>query len=354
MRAFVLAAGLGTRLGPLREVAPKALLPVGGIPLIRFALAKLRRAGAAEAAVNLHHGAEAVRNALGERAEGLALSYSFEPQILGTAGGLKKMEAYLREGGGPFFVLNADAPSGADLAGALAHHLRGGFLATLVLRESPDAERFGILAVDEAGRLRRFIGHSAPGLPRGRMTEAVFTGASVLSPEFLDHIPAGRPCDIAAEVYPALIESGAPIGAVLMKEYWADAGTPARYLEVNADLLAGRFLPDMTWPEGGRLLAGGASTAWGEGHLLPPVLLGPDAVLARGAVAGPFTVLGRGVTLSEGASAARTILFPEARVAKGVRLERCIVGPGGIAESSSREAVFLAGEHAPRPFEGPA
>ena len=354
MRAFVLAAGLGVRMGSLGESVPKLLLPLGGVPVIRFALDRLRRAGVKEAVVNLHHRAEAIRAELGESACGVEIRYSFEPEILGTAGGIKQAEAFLRETGGPFFVLNADIISNADLEVALARHQAGGFLATLVLRTSPEAEKFGLLAVDKAGRLRRFLRAEAPGQPAGALTEGMFTGQSVLSPEFLDHIPPGRPCGISEEVYPPLIEGGALIGALVTNSYWADVGTPARYLDAADDLLAGRFVPGMDWPAGGDVLVEGPSMDWGGGVVHPPVLIGKGVRLGRGASAGPFAVLGGGATLGEGASVAHSVLFPGAEVGEKVSLERCIVGPDALAVSPDGErcieSVFLKGQPPPDSF----
>ena len=114
MRAFVMAAGYGKRLGALGEEIPKPLLPLGGVPLICFALEKLASIGVKEAAVNLHHGAEKIRSALGDYAHGVHIQYFQEPEILGTAGGLKNAEAFLSEKDEPFFVINADAPCGAE------------------------------------------------------------------------------------------------------------------------------------------------------------------------------------------------------------------------------------------------
>ncbi|MBI3025251.1 MAG: NDP-sugar synthase [Candidatus Tectomicrobia bacterium] len=353
VRGFILAAGRGVRMGPLGQRVPKPLWPLGGLPLIGFALHKLRLAGVREVGINLHHGAEAIRAALGDRPSGLVARFFFEPEILGTAGGLKNAEGFLRETGEPFFVLNADAPCGADLGEALAHHLRGGFLATLVLRESPDAGRYGMLAADEAGRLRRFLRAQAPGAPQGRLTEAMFTGMSVLSPGILDRIPAGRPCGIAEEIYPRLIEEGMPLGAVLTRTGWADVGTPERFLAAQEDLLAGRFVPEFPWPGGDHVLASGPPSGWGEGRIEPPVLLSGEARLERGAIAGPFSIVMRGATLLAGASIARSVMFPGARAASGVRLDQCIVGPEALAAppgGEARRAVFLAGDGRPIPF----
>lgn len=354
VRAFVLAAGLGFRMGPLGEEVPKALLPLGGVAMVEFALSRLAGAGVSEAVVNLHHRADAIRAHLGDSFQGVALHYSHEPEILGTAGGIKKAEAFLREGGGPFFVLNADIVSDADLEAAMAHHRSGGYLATLILRTAPDVEKFGALAVDAAGRLRKFLGVNAPGEAAGDLTEAMFTGQSVLSPEFLDHIPAGRPCGIAEEIYPPLMESGALIGACLTAAYWADVGTPARYLEAVFDLLAGRFMPALEWPEGDHAIIEGSPLEWGGWVVHPPVLIGKGVRLERGASAGPFAVLGSGATLEEGAAVSHTVVFPGGKVGKKVSLERCIVGPDAPAAlpegGRCLESVFINGKSGPVSF----
>jgi NDP-sugar pyrophosphorylase family protein len=339
-------------MGALGEAHPKALLPLGGVPVVRFALERLRRAGVGEATVNLHHRAEALRAELGERACGIDIHYSFEPEILGTAGGLKKAEAFLREPGEPFFVLNADVLSAADLGAALAHHRAGGYLATLVLRAAPDAKKFGLLAVDGSGRLRRFLNASAPGAGAGGETEAMFTGQSVLGPEFLDHIPAGRACGISEEVYPPLIESGALIGGVLSGAYWADVGTPARYLDAAMDLMAGRYIPEMDWPGGEDALLSGGEVDWDEGRVHLPVLIGRGVRLRRGASAGPFAALGSGAILEERSSVSRTVVFPGGRVGEGASLERCVIGPGAFASPGGKyfESVFAGDEGKPIPF----
>lgn len=353
MRAFVMAAGYGRRLGGLGEEVPKPLLPLGGAPLIDFALAKLAAVGAREAAVNLHHGAERIRSAVGDRARGVDVRYFHEPEILGTAGGLKNAESFLRGVDEPFFVLNADAPCGADLEAALEHHREGGFLATLILRESPEAREYGELAFDEAGRLRRFLGARAPGAPRGESRAAMFTGLSVMSPEMLDHIPAGAASDISKEIYPRLLESGARLGAVSTRAYWIDAGAPSRYLRANADVLSGAFTPDFVWPPEGFVLIEGPPVEWGEGWIDPPALTAPDASLGRGARAGPFTVLMEGATLEGGAAVRETVVFPGGAVGAGSTLERCVVGPGARAPAGGaavRRTVFLSGGRGPESF----
>ncbi len=346
MRAFVMAAGYGKRLGGLGEEIPKPLLPLGGVPLIGFALEKLARVGLREAAVNLHHGAEKIRSALGARTHGVRVQYFHEPEILGTAGGIKNAEAFLRERGEPFFVLNADAPCGADLGEALAHHQKGGFLTTLILRCSPEVEKYGALALDEVGRLRGFLGARAPGIPEGELRQAMFTGLSVMSPEMLEHIPPGVASDISTEIYPPLVESGARIGAILSDSYWADVGTLSKYLQASADILSGRFVPEFPWPPRGFALLEGPPMRWGEGNVVPPVLLGSDVLIQKDAQAGPFAVLMEGATLRDGAVVRESVIFPGGSVDGYSVLNRCVVGPGAMTSPSirrARDAVFLRG-----------
>ena len=346
MRAFVMAAGYGTRLGALGEEIPKPLLPLGGVPLIGFALEKLAALGVGEAAVNLHHGAEKIRSALGDYAHGVHIHYFHEPEILGTAGGIRNAEAFLCERNEPFFVINADALCGVDLKAVLDHHQEGDFLATLILRRSPEAEEYGVLEFDEAGRLRKFLGASAPGIPQGELSQAMFTGLSIMSPEMLSHIPAGVASDISTQVYPRLMESDARIGAVLSDSYWMDVGTPSRYLQANMDVVSGEFAPDFSWPPKGFLLMEGPVMKWGEGSIEPPVLMGPDAVIQKNARAGPFTAMMAGATLGNNAVARESIVFPGGMIDENSILKRCIVGPGAMASSGggeAREMVFLRG-----------
>ena len=288
MRAFVMAAGYGKRLGTLGEEIPKPLIPLGGVPLIGFALEKLAAVGVKEAAVNLHHGAEKIRFALGDYAHGVHLHYFHEPEILGTAGGIKNAEEFLCEHNKPFFVINADAPCGVDLKIALAHHQKGDFIATLILRRSPEAERYGVLEFDESGRLRKFLDAYAPGSPQGELNQAMFTGLSVMSPEMLNHIAAGAASDISAQIYPELIKQDFRVGAVLSDSYWMDAGAPSRYLQVNKDLISGKFAPDFSWPTKEFLLIQGPPHEVGGGKHRAPCIDWPGCCYPQECESGPL------------------------------------------------------------------
>jgi NDP-sugar pyrophosphorylase family protein len=128
MKAMVLAAGYGKRLRPLTVYRAKPALPLLGTPLVEYTLAMLARAGVRELVVNLHYLPETIRSALqGRKADELRIHYSYEPSILGTAGGLKQAEPILDDG--TFLLVNGDTLLDSDLAEPVEfHRARGGGL----------------------------------------------------------------------------------------------------------------------------------------------------------------------------------------------------------------------------------
>src|SRR3982751_5669006 len=131
---MILAAGLGTRLRPLTDTIPKPLLPVGGTPLIVWNLLLLRRHGIRDVVVNLHYLGHLIQKELRDGSMwGMRISYSQEPTILGTGGGLKQAERYFE--GRPFLVLNGDTLCELDLGALRRFHEQHRPLATMVVRE---------------------------------------------------------------------------------------------------------------------------------------------------------------------------------------------------------------------------
>jgi mannose-1-phosphate guanylyltransferase len=225
VKAVVLAAGLGTRMGEITRRTPKCLLPVGGRPLLARWLDELARAGVAEALVNTHHLAPQVRDWLAAAPPPLAVCLVHEPELLGSAGTLAENRAFLA-GEGAFLVVYADNASTVDLRELLALH-RDGVAATLGLFRVPDPERRGVVELDAQERVVSFV--EKPARPRGNLAWA---GLLVGGAELLDAIPAQRPCDLGHDVLPRLV--GRLRGAVV-RGYHADVGTPEAYRATCAD-----------------------------------------------------------------------------------------------------------------------
>ncbi|HAP39092.1 MAG TPA: hypothetical protein DCQ94_04955, partial [Nitrospira sp.] len=185
MKAMILAAGLGTRLRPLTDVTPKPLLPVAGTPMIVWNLLLLKRHGIRDVVINLHHLGDMIRQALGDgSALGMRLIYSYEPVILGTGGGIKQAEPHFQ--GEPVLVLNGDTLFELDLGAVMAFHRERAAAATLVLRQDPDAARWGLVEVTDRAEIVRITGRgrSAPTVTAARM----FAGIHILHPRLLRYL----------------------------------------------------------------------------------------------------------------------------------------------------------------------
>ncbi|MBX3345926.1 MAG: NDP-sugar synthase [Nitrospira sp.] len=235
MKAMILAAGLGTRLRPLTDVTPKPLLPVAGTPMIVWNLLLLKRHGIRDVVINLHHLGDMIRQALGDgSALGMRLIYSYEPVILGTGGGIKQAEPHFQ--GEPVLVLNGDTLFELDLGAVMAFHRERAAAATLVLRQDPDAARWGLVEVTDRAEIVRITGRgrSAPTVTAARM----FAGIHILHPRLLRYLPADTECSII-DAYVKGIQDEERILGFDFDGFWSDVGTPERYAQVEQDAAAG-------------------------------------------------------------------------------------------------------------------
>jgi len=234
---MVLAAGLGTRLRPLTEEVPKALLPVAGRPLIHYPLLLLKRYGITEIVINLHHHGNKIVEALGDGgAMGLRLHYSPEPTILGTGGGIKQARQLL--GGGTFLVMNSDILIDLNLDKVVEFHHRRKSTVSMVVRSDPEAARYGAIELDAQDRIRTIVGRG--GHAAGALRQFMFTGVHILEPSVFDAIP-GQGFSSITDVYIAMLQRSEKLFGYVMRGAWMDLGTPERYQEANRLLEAGRL-----------------------------------------------------------------------------------------------------------------
>ena len=235
---MLLAAGLGTRLRPLTDTIPKPLLPVGAQSILGWNLLLLKRHGITEVLINLHHKGEQIVEALGDGSRyGMRIAYSHEPTILGTGGGIKQAEPWLK--GDTFLVLNGDTLSECDLTEMIAAHRLHEAHATLAVREDPDAARWGPVTMDRDDRILQINGR--PPLPAGNPPgrPCMFAGIHVMEPAVLEAIPAGTGSII--DVYVSLLGAGRYLHGYRMQGYWSDIGTPERYAEAQRDAANGHL-----------------------------------------------------------------------------------------------------------------
>lgn len=210
MRAMILAAGFGTRLRPLTNTVPKALVPIAGRPLIEYNLLLLKAYGIEDVVINLHHLGGKIREALGDGSVyGLRITYSPEDPILESGGGIKNAQSLLD--GDTFLVVNCDTILDIDLNALVTAHRPTKAAATLVLRPDPEAASYGLLETDSSGRLRRIRGEPAECPVTAQLSQYMFTGCQVLEPRVFDFMPEVKPFSTTRETYVNMLRANEPL-----------------------------------------------------------------------------------------------------------------------------------------------
>lgn len=295
-QAFVLGAGLGTRLRPLTEDLPKPLIPIFQKPLITFALDHLIAAGVQSFVINTHHRAAAFQELFAQGSyRGYPVQLVHEPEILGTGGGIKNVERLLRNE--PFIVCSGDILSDIYYAPLMDEHFRAGNDVTLALRETG----LGTDVAFEGGRVVDMVNRY------GREGRYDFAGISVWTPAIFERIPTGQ----HVSYIPILAEwigQGGKIGGVVSNERkWFNIGSRKEYLEVH------RIIQEEPWKPGYV-----KSPDW-------PVRIAADAQIEASARLSGFYSIGAGCRVGAGAILENTILWPGAQIASRSHLRNCIV-----------------------------
>jgi len=309
--AFVLGAGLGTRLRPLTDQRPKPLVPIVNRPLITFALDHLMAAGITRFVVNTHHRPEAYSRWLGEesgRAEyrGCSISFRHEPHLLETGGGILNARDLI--GDEPFIVYNGDVLADFPLQTLISSHQRSGRIATLALRDSGGERR--IQCDPATGCIT-----DMRGLMGGRSEPAfLFTGVSVFSPEIFQYIPTEEKISIIP-VLVDLMRRGMPVGGEVINEgVWFDIGNLPAYMDVHQALTVGGHQFSYLPPD------------W-----LEPIQIG--ARVAEEAVITGWSAVAAGAEVEKFARLENVIVWPGAKVNAGLALKNSIVTPSGVCQS---------------------
>lgn len=279
---MILAAGFGSRLRPLTDELPKALLPVGDGPMLQRLCGRLRRAGFTGAVINTHHRAEAFRSVF--RSLHFNVEESFEPRILGTAGGIAAARERLSC---PLLVHNADIDCDLDFSGLLQRVSTGGICLAVV----PAAVGQGSVGLGEQGRVVRLRGE----VFGTELYGGDYLGVAALGADCLAELPA-EGCLIGDYCLPRL-RAGAAVSTMVYDTTWNDIGTLSAYFEVNLSWLLQH------------------QERAGQSHV------------------GPGAHVGAGVQLVD------CIVGSDAEVEGNGRLERCVVWPGARARAGLRNAV---------------
>lgn len=228
MKGLVLAAGEGRRLRPLTLTRPKPMLPVAGRPLLEHIVMLLRHHGVAQLAINLHHKPAAITTHFGNgRRWGVRILYSYEQQLLGSAGAAKKLDWFFDQ---PFVVFYGDLYTELNLGSLIDFHCRHRALATIALYEVSNPTACGIVELDHRHCIQRFVEKPAPEEVFSNLANA---GVYILEPAVLGFVPPETPFDFGRDLFPALLDSGLPVMGFPIQEPLIDIGTREKYLALQ-------------------------------------------------------------------------------------------------------------------------
>ncbi len=281
MKAVIMAGGQGSRLRPLTINRPKPLVPLVDKPVMAHIVGLLKKHGFTEVVATLQFMADRVQDHFGDGASfGVQFHYSVEEVPLGTAGSVKQAESFLDE---PFLVISGDALTDFDLSQVVAFHREHGALVTITLTRVPNPLEYGVIIVNEDGRVRQFL--EKPSWSEV-FSDTVNTGIYVLDPRVFEYIEPGRPFDFSQDLFPRIMEQGEPIYGYIASGYWCDIGNMQEYMRATADYLEGRVHLER---DGTEVRPG----VWCD----PEVELSPEAIVEGAVYLGYGTKVKEGVVL---------------------------------------------------------
>lgn len=323
IKAMVLAAGLGTRLRPLTELISKPMAPIVNKPVMEHIIELLVEHNFKDIICNLHWYPEAIKNYFGDGSKwGVNITYSYEEELLGTAGGVKNVEEFFE--GNTLLVLSGDALTDIDLKDLVRFHKKRRGIATLVLTRVEDSSQFGVALMDENKRIYGFQEKPLSGQAKSNLANS---GIYVFEYEIFKYMPKGVFLDFARDLFPELLKRDIPYFGYEHNRYWNDVGSLEEYQQGNFDALEGKVrvkIPGKKINDG--LWMGKNCKIHENVLIIPPVCIGNNCVIKKGAkLFGPI-ILGDNIVVDERAVLYRGIKWGSGYIGKDASLIGAIIG----------------------------
>ena len=211
MKAIILSAGYGTRLGELTKEMPKPMLDINGKPMLEYIINNLRDHNFTDLIINLHFKPEKIKNYFGDGTNfGVKISYVYEKELLGTAGGVKNVESFFKETSEPFLVHYGDVVNEQNFTKMLKFHKEKNALATLLLHQRKKSN--SIVCLDEENRIINFLERPSDEERKGIKSPWVNSGVCICSLEILDLIPENTACDLPRDIFSRNVQTNKLFG----------------------------------------------------------------------------------------------------------------------------------------------
>jgi mannose-1-phosphate guanylyltransferase/mannose-1-phosphate guanylyltransferase/phosphomannomutase len=355
---MVLAAGLGTRLRPLTGSISKPMAPIVNRPVMYHILRLVKKHGINEAVANLHYHPYAITNYFGKGQKvGIELRYSLEPELLGTAGGIKKVQKFF--GNETLLIISGDALTDIDLTKLIQQHKEAGGIASLALKRVEDPSMFGVVILDKTNRVVGFQEKPEPGEELSNLCNC---GIYIFEPEIFDYIPKDAFYDFGKQLFPEFVTKEIPFYGFEIDGYWNDVGSLGQYRIGNFDALTGKVKVEVSGKERSPgIIIGKGTRVDSSARLEPPILLGEYCTVGKDVkLTGPL-IIGDHSVIEEGADLEGVIKWRASQtgakakvlggiIGRGAHIrddvhihdrvvvgDRCVIGAGSILD----EAVHL-------------
>lgn len=360
MKAMILAAGKGTRVRPITNEMPKPMIPILRKPVMESIVELLRTHGVEDIVVNTSHLAPVIENYFRDGHQlGVHLAYSYEGYMteeglegkaLGSAGGMKRIQAFSGFFDETFIVLCGDAWIDLDLSEALRQHREMGGVATIILQEVPHAEvhKYGVVKLDDRQRIVQF--QEKP-KPEEAFSNLINTGIYLFEPEIFDYIPAGVEYDIGSQLFPALVAAGEEFFGIKMDFQWVDIGSVPDVWAATRKALQGGI---HGFPMPGKEVRPGVWTGinvsvnWERVKIAPPVYIGSSTKIEAGSkITGPC-MIGANCLIESGAEIRECLISDYTRIGGMATLDHklifggdCISPDGDVLNVSDTQIRWL-------------
>ncbi|HOK56050.1 MAG TPA: NDP-sugar synthase [bacterium] len=238
MKALLLLGGFGTRLRPFTITTPKALLPIVNYPFISYQFELLKNYGIVDVVLGVGYKGDDFKKAIEiGKQMGIKVYLSYEKKPLGTGGGIKNAEKFLK-GKDPFFVFNGDVLADFNLEKILNFHKEKNAFITIGMIKVPDPSSYGLILTDDDMKIIKFIEK-----PKKEeiITDTVNAGVYIFQPEVLEEIPENKEVSVEKETFPQILQKGKDMYGYIHYGYWLDVGTIDKYKKGNFDLIDGKI-----------------------------------------------------------------------------------------------------------------
>jgi mannose-1-phosphate guanylyltransferase/phosphomannomutase len=321
MKAVMMAGGEGSRLRPLTINRPKPMVPLVDRPVMAHSIELLKLHGITDIIVTVQYLANVIQDYFGDGSSyGVHITYSVEETPLGTAGSVKNAQDLLQE---PFLVISGDALTDINLTDVINYHVSKQALATLTLKRVENPLDYGVMIIDEEGRIKQFLEKPSWGEV---FSDTVNTGIYVLDPKIFDYVEEGQNVDWSKDVFPQLLKQGDPIFGYIAEGYWADIGTLDAYMRATADYLHNRVrLPRIGTNIGDEIWVGGEHEIAPDARLYGPIFLGHGVKIKGGVIIHGPTVIRDYNIVDTRATIDRSIIWRNSYIGERAELRGSIV-----------------------------